>query len=305
MTGRQPRRRPPITEAHARLGAALRTVRKTAGLTTRQIPKAPDGCYSSGHISLVEAGAVAASPELVEAYLVFSTTPGELRSLYQQALAATREAGRRRRQGHLAARAGPPRDPGSITDRQQVQEHYIVVAQEADYRFHPTGSIRDVLLTSWIRATSPGVRLVYGGFSYLTDPRRGVLSVEPVAGGRLAEMQESETGAIKAYLETDRDINPDDSQPYRISYRLKVDSPQRSVPRLRYFADEGTKQLRVRAEFPASVDPGVLWWFAAPGAIDAEYRDPRRKLRPGTGGVYHRTFDDLVPGWCYGLTWSW
>jgi transposase len=112
-----------IGEAHARLGRALRATRTRAGISTRLVPKAraveqvqaaqparvDPPYYNSGHISLVEAGASAPSPELIDAYVAMpGSVSAELRSLYEQMLAATPEAGRRRRQGTTAARASAP-----------------------------------------------------------------------------------------------------------------------------------------------------------------------------------------------------
>jgi len=296
-------RRAPISDAHARLGSALRVAREGAGLTTRQIPKEDSRFYSSGHISQVEAGAVAASPELVSSYTDIGGDGAELRSLHEQALAATKDAGRLRRQGPHAEAAAPPRDPHAVNDRREVQRHYVVVAHDARYVLAPSGAIGDLVCTVRIRAKASGVRLYHAGFSYPTDARPGVLTVESIAGGTVADVRESPTGAIAVYFLLDRDVNADESGPYDLSFRVRVNSDVPAAPRLRYFADAGNEQLTMRVDLSAAGTPHAIWWFAAPDVVDAEHSLPGQQLEPGDDGGYHRTFDRLVPGWCYGFAW--
>lgn len=304
----KPRRsRAPISEAHARLGAAMRKARETAGLSTRRMPKDESGdFYSSGHISLAEAGAVAPSLELVDTYARVGGGMAELRSLYQQVTAATRMAGRRRRQGsELDAGAWPPRDALATLDRHEVQEHYVVVSQEAQYSFTGTGAIRALVCTVQLRAKVPGVCLYHAAFAYPTDQRAGVLTVEPIFGATVADLRESVTGAVALYLRLDRDLHPDDLHPYFLSFRVRVGSRMRAAPRLRYFAGVGNERLVVRADYAPAAIPAAIWWFAAADVVDAELRLPGRELEPTDGGSYERTFDRLVPSWCYGFAWNW
>lgn len=296
-------RRAPISDAHARLGSALRAAREGAGLTTRQIPKDASRCYSSGHISLVEAGAVAASPELVTSYTDIGGNGAELRSLHEQALTATRDAGRLRRQGPLETVAAPPQDPRTVQDRREVQRHYIVVAHDARYAFAPSGAIVDLVCTVRVRAKASGVRLYHAGFAYPTDPRPGVLTVEAISGGTVADVRESPTGAIAVYFRLDREVNADEPAPYDLSFRVRVASDVPAAPRLRYFADAGNEQLTMHVDLSAVGSPQAIWWFAAADVVDAEQCPPGQLLEPEDGGGYRHTFDRLVPGWCYGFAW--
>lgn len=295
----------PILEARTRLGQALRRVRERAGLSTRQVPKAEPGkFYSSTQISQVESAKAVPSPELIDAYVAFGGDAPHLRALYQQAAAAANAAARRRRAG-AAAETLPPRDAKQVVDRHEVQEHYVIVSAEAHYRFSPVGSIVEVDCVARLRAKAPGVRLAYGGFTYVVEQRTGVLSVEPVSGATVADLRESDTGAMGFYWELDQDLHPSDPEPHTVAYRVFVDSTIRSLPRLRFFADVGTERLTVSAEFPREVEPAALWWFAAVDPIDAEYRVHGRELTVDETGRYRRTFDDLVPYWTYGLAWRW
>jgi hypothetical protein len=304
-----------LSEAHARLGRALRATRTRAGISTRSVPKTPPAgwaaadppYYSSGHISLVEAGATAPSPELVEAY---AAMPGagraELRSLHEQMLAATREAARRRRQGSDTPPGPvPPQDMGEVSSRHDVQQHYVIVSTEADYRFGPSGAIRDVVCTVALRARAAGVRLYYTGFSYPADQRPGVLRVEVLSGAAVLAAQESPSGAVGCYFRLDRELAPDDAEPYAVAFRVAVRSERRAAPRLRYFATGGSEQLLLRAAFDTAADPGSVWWFAVPDIVDAEHPAPGQDVPGEPAAVYAHRFERLVPGWCYGFAWAW
>ena len=297
---------PAISDAHLRLGQSLRQSRLAAGLTTRQIPKDNDGAYySSGHISLIESGRTAPSPELVDAYARLGDNYAELRSLHQQVMTATQAAGRRRREGEKPEPETPPRDLAAVTDRRDVQRHYIVVSNSAHYSFTAAGAIRDVVCTIRLRARTPAVRIYYTGFSYPTDQRLGVLSIEAISGGQVTTTQESHTGALSAYFTLDRDLAPDDAEPFTMMFRVKVHSDARAAPRLRFFADTGSEQLRLSADFDASMTPLLTWWFEAADVIDAEHLVPGHELTPTVDGAIDRTFDRLVPSWCYGFAWIW
>lgn len=303
-----------ISEAHARLGLALRTTRNNAGVSTRSVGKpqpaaagGPEAAhYSSGHISLVEAGATAPSPELIEAYAAMpGSDGGQLRLLYEQMLAATREAGRRRRQGGEAGPAAvPPRSMDEVGGRHDVQQHYAIVSTDADYRFGPTGAVREVVVTVALRARTPGVRLYYTGFNYPADQRTGVLRIEAAAGATLLSAQESPSGALGCYFQLDREISPEDRDPYSVTFHLAVRSEARAVPCLAYFPSGSSEEFRLRATFAAGARPGSVWWFSVPDLVDAEHPVPGHDV-PETSGSYVRSFERLVPGWCYGFAWTW
>jgi hypothetical protein len=298
------------SEAHVRLGQALRAARVAAGISTRLVPKDPSGQthYSSGHISLVESGATPPSPELIDSYLAMASQDGgtadEVRMLYEQMQVATRDAGRRRR-GAPAPATRPPRGMDEVGSRHDVQQHYLVSTTEAHYRFGPTGAIRAVLCTVLLQAKSPGVRMYYTGFSYPADPRRGVLQFRARSGATLVESQESSSGAVGTYFRLDRELSPDDPAPHTLVFEVEVDSPARATPRLGYFAASGTDRMVLRAGFDAAAEPASLWWFAVADIIDIEYPRPDQAVDRDPDGAFGRRFERLVPGWCYGFAWDW
>jgi hypothetical protein len=306
-----------ISEAHAHLGVALRATRDQAGISTRAVAKtrsaaageseAAPAYYSSGHISLVEAGATAPSPELIEAYAAMpGSDPGQLRSLHERMLAATRAAARRRREGgEPEPEAVPPRSMEEVSARHDVQRHYVVVATDAEYRFGPTGAVCEVLVAVALRATAAGVLLYYTGFSYPADQRTGVLQAEAGAGAALLSVQESPTGALGCYFRLERELSPEDRDPYRLTFRLSVRSDARAVPCLAYFPTRGGERLRLRASFDSAARPGSVWWFSVPDLVDAEQPAPGHDVPDDPAGSFAHSFERLVPGWCYGVAWTW
>jgi hypothetical protein len=192
-----------------------------------------------------------------------------------------------------------------VTSRHEVQQHYVVVSHDAHYTFSDNGAIEELVCEISLRAITPGVRLYHCGFGYPSDQRPGVLSIEQILGATAADIRESPTGAIAVYLLLDRALHPADPEPYVLSFQVTIRSERPSGPRLRYFADAGNEQLRLRADFHALAAPALLWWFAAADVVDAEHFLPAHQLKATAGDrlSYERTFDRLVPGWCYGFAW--
>jgi hypothetical protein len=181
----------------------------------------------------------------------------------------------------------------------------VVVSHDAHYIFGESGAVSEMICTIRIRATSPSVCLYYAGFTYLTDQHRGVLLVEPITGGTIGDLRESATGSIVLYLLLDQDLSPDDPDAYSLTFRIRIRSDVRAVPRLRYFADTGNERLVLRASFPPAASPSMIWWFAAADVVDAENGTLNRQLHAESAGGFERIFDDLIPGWCYGFAWNW
>lgn len=297
----------PISAAHVRLGQALRAARVAAGIKTRYVPSdRPDRRYfSSSHISLVENGRTAPSPELIDAYARFSADGSMLRALYEQALAAAGEAARRRRGSQATSESAPPQELGELTSRDDVQRHYVVERNDVDYFFDATGAMRLVRCSVALRAKSSGVRLYYAGHSYPADQRPGVLSVHVESGARIEEVRESESGSLQTFFALDRPISPADSDPYELIFTVAVHSSVVSIPRLRYHAVQGNQRMTLRAQFQPPALPDQIWWFAVPSVVDAEHPRPESALSLVETNEYSRDFDRLVPGWCYGFGWTW
>jgi hypothetical protein len=192
-----------------------------------------------------------------------------------------------------------------VRDRHDVQRHYIIVSNQAEYFYGPTGAIREAECTVALRARTPGVRLFYSGHSYPSDQRTGVVEIQSVAHARIAEKRESPSGAVATFFHLDRELFPADPEPHILKFRIIIHSNVSSVPRLRYFATEGNQQLILRAVFPEPAMPSRMWWFAQQDIVAAEQAIAEHELRLSVNGGYDHVFDDLIPGWCYGFAWQW
>jgi transcriptional regulator with XRE-family HTH domain len=295
-----------ISTAHLRLGQELQRIRKAAGVSTRQVRKAHNSQehFSSGHISLVENGRTVPSPELIDIYAELAGEGTRLRALYAQMLAASASAARQRRGGTEQNESRAPQTLAEITTREEIQEHYVVERHEATYSFGPTGVIEFVHYSVALRAVSENVRLYCSGHQYAADPRTGVLQVEAAAGASLISVRESVTGAVQSFFVLDRAIEPSDPEPFAVSYRLSVRSSVKSAPHLRYHAEDGNISMVLHTQFQPPAVPTRIWWFGAK-PLDAEHHQPDEEFPVSDTHGYSRTFDQLVPGWCYGFGWMW
>jgi hypothetical protein len=147
--------------------------------------------------------------------------------------------------------------------------------------------------------------MYYTGFNYPADQRTGVLRAEEIAGADLLSAQESPSGALGCYFHLERDLSPEDRDAYRLSFRLSVRSEARAVPCLAYFPTRGGERLHLRACFDAAARPGAVWWFSVPDLVDAEHPVPGHALTGDPAGGFAHSFERLVPGWCYGVAWTW
>jgi transcriptional regulator with XRE-family HTH domain len=295
-----------ISAAHLRLGQELQRIRKAAGVSTRQVqkPYSAQEYFSSGHISLVENGRTVPSPELIDAYAKMVTDSAPVRALYVQMLAASASAARQRRGGTGGNETPAPQALAEVTTREEIQEHYVIERHVAEYSFDSGGAITWVDFKVVLRAISEGVRLYCCGHQYGADPRPGVLGIEAESGASLTATRESMTGALQSFFVLDRSIGPNDPEPFTVTYRLQVNSEQRSASYLRYHAEEGNLSMTLLTRFCPPAVPTRIWWFGAK-LLDAEQDQPANELSLDLAHAYSRTFEQLVPGWFYGFRWIW
>lgn len=298
-----------ISEAHVRLGRALRRCREDLGLNTRQIPRGTvSGKYfMSGHISNVENGHTAPSEELVETYIELGGDGTLLRSLYRQMRASSDELGRgRRRVGEPASQVLPPQDARQVADHNDVQKHYFVEANEAHCIFDGRGVITEFRCVATIRARTDGVRLYYTGHTYSSDRRPGVLRAEATSGGTVSQIREGPTGALQAYFDLERSLSPRDKDPHVLTFRILVTSDAPARPILVFHNSRGGAcDMRLRAQFGAPMMPTRIWRFAVEDTIDAEHPSPGGEFTLNEEGLYAYAFEGLTPQWSYGFAWAW
>ncbi len=295
-------KRPPLSEAHARLGEELQRLREGAGVKNRDIPG-----FSTGQVSNVESGCTAPSRDFVDTYIRLFGEGARIEALYEQ----MRRTAERKKQEQLRSRRSNAREPSrppqsldEVSTREDVMKHIAVEAHEAYCILGSAGAIEEMWSVISIRAKSPSVRLYYAGHFYDADPRPGVLELSAVAGASLAGVRESEVGALKSYFLLDRPLEPDEPEPYVFSYRVRVRSAKRAQSQLAFYSLPGTLRMTLRAQFTAPSKPQKLWWVAAPNMVNLEH-EPDHELLPLEDDVYYREFGRLVPNWCYGFSWLW
>ena len=295
-----------ISPAHLRLGQELRRIRRVSGVRTRQVRKlyTTQDYFSSGHISLVENGRTVPSPELIDAYADLAEDATRLRALYAQMLAASASAARQRRGGPAPAATAAPQSLDEAGSREEIKQHYVVERHEAEYWFQPTGAIEFVDFAITLRAVSEDVRLYYTGHQYAADHHPGVLAISSISGASLEATEESVTGATRWFFALDRALRPSDAEPHIVRYRLTVHSVVRSAPYLRYYAQVGNLSMSLHTQFREPAVPDRIWWFGT-SVIESEHPDPANEFPAVASHSYSRTFDQLVPGWCYGFGWIW
>ena len=296
-------RRHPRSPAHASLGAVLRAARERACVGTRHLG------YSSGHISNVERGLVTPSRDLLEAYIALGADPSAVWAGYGR-LQSDSRAARDARRRHERADAGRParRQPSSVgadTRPDEVRLHYAVERYDVEFDFTADGCLATVGSTVDIRALTPCVRFYYTG--HAPDARRAPprLGLEVFAGGRVAQVNLTPLGVADVYVGLDRELAPDDPEPYRLSYRVEVNDDDLADPEIQYVTRPGIRRHRLTARFAAPALPVRLWWVESADGLTRNKIGPETEFPVAPDGRYERLFDPVVPGWSYGFVWQW
>jgi len=265
------------------------------------------GPKGSGHASNVENGHTQPSWDFIERYLPYGGDPRQLRSLYELSRSESDDHRTVQRRGSQPRSFRPPPAPQRIgqLSYQDIRRHYIVEARSDQYTFNSDGIAIEQRCRCAIRACSPGAVLFCGTHSYDADQRPGVLRVEAEDGCTLEHVDTHPTGSIQTYFRINRRLDPSDDEPYSCSYRVLIDSAVRARPILLAHPGPGTKQFTLDARFSEPRLPKLLWWFAADNELSATIPGDGYQVPSRPDGHYRRSFEVLVPGWCYGLAWQW
>lgn len=299
----QPTGRPQPSEARRRLGAELRRIRRAAGRTQRDI----HGPTGSGHASNVENGRTQPSWDFIEKYLVYGGDVRHLRSLYELARAESDEHKTEQRRGSLPGSFSPARAPQEIggLGYADIRRHYLILEREERYAYDGDGVVSSTMVISALRATSPGVVLFCSTHSYEADERPDLLAVEAVAGCAVERVDRHPNGSVRAYFRLDRQLDPEDAQPHDCRYVVNVNSSVRARPILLALPGPGTRSYTLEATFTEPALPRRLRWFASENELSAIMPGDGYELAEISAGRYRKSFDAIVPGWCYGFVWEW
>jgi hypothetical protein len=281
----------------------LKKIRKAAGKTQRDI----HGPTGSGHASNVERGRTQPSWDFVEKYLPYGGEVNHLRSLYELARAESADRKTEQRRGSMPGSFHPPPAPQEMAGQglADIRRHYIVLEREERYTLGADGVVSSLLCISRLRAASPAVVLFCSVHTYHADQRPDLLTVEARTGCAVEYVERHPTGSILAYFRLDRQLDPADPEPHECSFLVTINSSNRTRPILVANPGSGTKSYTIQAQFTEPATPRQIWWFAGENELSAAMPADGHELASSSRNRYRKTFDAVVPGWCYGFAWRW
>jgi len=288
--------RPPLTNAHAKLGEELRALRHNAGRTLRDLDR-----YTPGHLSNVENGYVTASKELVGYYArQLNGNHAKLQALYEAVLVASdrRRSAMRNRQAATYL-VGDQFDRHSAAD---IRQRYYIDLSEITYLYNGRG-LHQVKQRCLVRAREDAVDVVHFAHFYRPDPRPGVFTLESTENCIPQVLTESRRGAVELLLRPDPPLVRG-QDPVELAYSLTVDSDRPADPMLAYEVGARHGHLTVRAMFSHASAPAEIWYFEERNEAFI-HRDPPlgNLLSIDSGAACEKHFPRPVRGWWYGLAW--
>lgn len=292
------RRREPLSESHAALGAALRVARKRSGRTTREVPG-----YTSGHVSNVENGYVTPSDLVVAAYAEIGADPAPLRGLLEAARAESARAKLRRLKSSTAESDSPDTTPDSSLE--EIRARYEFDDLEYLIRYDSAGVMIEAVAILIARGIRVPVTHVMFSALYNADPRPGVVALEALSGCTIVQRRQSATGAVAAIAVLDEAIDGVTVLRATYSYRIAVRSAARAQPLLREFSDKFRARQSFRVQFTPPALPTQLWWFRAHDIVDTMGEPSRGQLLAiHRSGFVSYEFEGVARE-MIGLAWRW
>lgn len=303
MANREGSRHEPKSEAHARLGAQLRELRKARGLSQRALAS---GAFSDSHLANVENGLVTPSPALLEHYIAKCGGDYGLLDLMLADVLAHKEHQRRERRAWERGEVTQGTNVHQVYDRPEPYRLYRLASIETLTVYDHHGIPTDFRAHVALRAKVPGLNRYYFGIGCHGDYRRGVMELLPGDGCRIGEFHESDKGVHNGYFELDEMLSPDDPQPYEFSFaakyhtHMRVDQPLVSQPKTE------TARYLVQVQFTPPSLPAKVWWYDVATAVEIEDDQPdEQTFVANPSGYYRHEFRHLVIGRVYGFGWWW
>lgn len=291
----QRRRRPAMSEAHARLGAELRRIREQAHTTTRDL-----GNYSSGHISNVESGYVTPSKDLITLY---ARLGGDLPRLLTM-LGDARDEGSKKR--HPATEAGDAlvsRLLNPDADMMELRQGFRIESYENSVLYGPDRIPQTVILTARIRPTVDQARYFAYRCTYEDDPRRGAMTVDTVAGCQLIRVHESDRGILDIVTDFRENSVRTEDGAYEVTLQSRVHSDRVVSPQLLLGFISPLPRCVATVKFDERSAPAKIWWMRSTVPYVNE-PEPHQVFEPNPAQHYSREFLDLKNEYC-GVIWEW
>jgi transcriptional regulator with XRE-family HTH domain len=303
MANREGSKHEPKSEAHARLGEELRALRKARDLSQRALAGTK---FSDGHLANVENGLTTPSTDLLEHYVTkCGGTLTRLTALLDE-VNESKERQRRARRGSGSQRieqviasceeGGQP-DPSAL---------YRIVESDLRFTFNEHGAGTEVRLVLAIRAKVQGMNRYYTGFGYNGDHRPGVVTPESSFGCSVGDFHESQSGIVNGYFKLGQALSPDDPEPYRFSFVMKLNSQMRSTPPcIGQFKTDILRHV-VQLQFTPPSLPVKAWWFDVGTAIEVDDDQPASQMFAlDPNGYYYTAFVRPYAGRFYGIDYRW
>ena len=218
-------------------------------------------------------------------------------------------AGERQRRTQRAWERGEPapqNDAHSLYDSPEPFRLYSIDVIESHTTYDGHGIPTELRLILTIRAKVEGLDRYYFGIGCHGDYRRGAVSLEAGFGCSIGEFTESDKGVHNGYFQLDRELSPEDAEPFtfliRVVYHthVRADWPIISQPKT------DTVRYVLSAQFTAPSLPKRVWWFDAATAVEAENDPADKQVLPRTSsGFYRHVFTSLALWRTYGLNGEW
>ncbi|WP_322750522.1 MULTISPECIES: hypothetical protein [unclassified Frankia] len=166
--------------------------------------------------------------------------------------------------------------------------------------------LTEVLVFRSLVALDDGVDHYVATSRYHSDPRPGVVFLEPLANCVVRRSAFTSNGHQVSELEFPATLPP--GRRISFAYRLRVQSDREMVPVLSYVpkAQQDNRYI-LQVQFDPATTPDRLWYFA--GALGPETRlhpdNEHQWLRPSGLGYVRKGFVELSRGLHYGVAWDW
>jgi len=285
----------PKSDAHAKLGEELRSIRGVAGKTNREIEHEDGQHYSSGHIANVENGLVAPSRELVKAYSRLGGDLAYLLVLLDNIHRSVDEATKK-----VTSLDEALQNPAS--DLTLLRRGYRMEAYENYHSFGADRVPTESIVSIQVRTLSPRARYFGYRFWYENDPRPGVSVPTAGAGCELTKVTESSTGVIDVVI--DFRAGRINSEPiYEFTIHTHFNTTVPPSPDLKMGFNTLMPRCTCRLQFDSRAQPESVWWVRGTHHIQNQ-PEPSHYLPRSPVGYYIKAFLNLREEYC-GLEWRW
>jgi transcriptional regulator with XRE-family HTH domain len=299
-------RRTPISETHRKLGEALRQLRLNSGLTQSRVA---EGVYHHSYLSSVENGCAIPSIKVIDLYIArCGGTDGQRKNL-ANLLDDIRNATYETKFARHAAEKGIDSATLKAIERRDLLEPedlYTLDMIEMHVSCNDRRLPQEVRSLVKIRAKVEGADRYYFRASYNEDLRPGVLTPVPGSGCSMGAYTESKRGVLNGYFRLDRQLSPNDPEPYVFSHRMLYNTERRVEWPILITPKTDMDRIAIHVQFTPPAVPNRVWWFDLTDAWDVWLDQPDSNALPvDSGGYYFRDWSNPLSNRSYGMLAEW